>query len=241
MTQKNIFTAGHLNIFFGQAHEFPMAIRNHEEVFPHCNQVAKELGLEKLARTNQVHGIDGRVVDGARKIRAQDENFLVESDETKGDYLITTAPNVGLAIFTADCLPVVFYDPIKRVIANAHAGWRGSVTGICSVVIKRMREDFDCSPRDIQVWLGAAGKECCYEVTSEFPVRDAAFIKRREGKIYFDNIAFNLAKLHAAGITNNRIHLDYNDCTICDHRYHSYRRSADKTNYAAQATIVWLT
>jgi YfiH family protein len=78
------------------------------------------------------------------------------------------ASEVGpvLGAFAADCIPIVFADPVARVVGACHAGWRGTVGGVAANVIGRMRE-LGSKPEDIRVALGPSIGPCCFEVGPE--------------------------------------------------------------------------
>ena len=173
----------------------------------------------------QTHGIQGRVFTDYEDVeRYQPTSF-------DGDYLITPLKNVGLAVATADCLPVVLHDTRQQVIALIHAGWRGSVAGLAAHVVRHMQNDFGTQVADVQVAFGPGAGVCCYEVGEEFTPRT-----QRDGKYYFDNRLFNARALEQLGVAVPA----YEDvpCTICDTRFCSYRREGKVA--ARQLTIIAL-
>lgn len=240
-----------LKTFFGTAADFPYTFKRDTQPplsfkdprFPEqIQQLAQQLGLTNLYFNFQVHGIEGRVV-------GSDPHQRVDLKSHDGDYLITNTPEVGIGVFTADCLPIVFYAPHEQAVAVAHAGWKGSVAGIATVVVDRLKHEFNVNPASLQVWFGAAGKVCCYEVKDDFITKLKAampnsnsneLIVQRDGKQNFNNTLLNQRLLIAAGVQEKNIDLSHHDCTICNHAYHSYRRASDKEVYKAQATIAWL-
>lgn len=114
----------------------------------HGSRVAtvEDLSLESLSGGNVVPGVDG---------------------------LVTALPGVTLAVFAADCVPILFFDPVRRVIGTAHSGWQGTVQHIARVVVQTMKEGFKSNPGDIEVWMGPSIRQCCYEVDDRVsePVR----------------------------------------------------------------------
>lgn len=80
------------------------------------------------------------------------------------DALVTNEPNVTLVTYYADCTPVFFVDKVKKVIALAHAGWRGTVGKICKNVIEIMVNEYGSKPEDILCCIGPAISKCCYEI-----------------------------------------------------------------------------
>ena len=80
------------------------------------------------------------------------------------DGLVTSDPGVTLVTHYADCVPIYYIDPVKRVVALAHAGWKGTLLAIASGMIRVMQEQFSCDPADIEVAIGPSIGVCCFEV-----------------------------------------------------------------------------
>ena len=112
---------------------------------------------------------------------------------------------------TADCVPVFIYDPVKHVIALAHAGWKGTEQRIAFKTVKDMQKKFGCQPQDLKAVLGPSMCPCCYEVGPEFQEYFPKDITRRNGKLYVDVSAANRRQLTEAGIPDANIF----DCGIC--------------------------
>lgn len=83
------------------------------------------------------------------------------------DALITKSRNIAIAVLSADCVPILFYDRKKEVIAAAHAGWRGTVNGVVGNVIAEMVNAGGCLPKDIIVAIGPSIQQVNYEVGEE--------------------------------------------------------------------------
>lgn len=120
-----------------------------------------------------VHGAEVHVPDIARTWRGDwanrsyyDQKWTPEEIH-KGDALITDRHGVALALSFADCVPIVFYDPVKQVIGIAHGGWRGTARGVVLATVDTMRERFGSQPRDILAGIGPAIGPCCYEVSEQ--------------------------------------------------------------------------
>ncbi len=196
-------------------HEIPL--KEHHKF----TSLITNLNLDNIAFLNQTHSIDGVVV-----------NNDVPAFNKEGDYLITAKKNIGLGIMTADCLPIIFYDIKNHIAAAAHAGWRGTVAGIAVQTLKAMQQKFGTSFEDVQIFFGPSAKKCCYIV-------DAPFVKNikehtlqvinrtNNGEVTFDLPGLSAIQLQNAGF-KNQINSDYNFCTICDHRFFSYRRQAEQ-------------
>jgi purine-nucleoside/S-methyl-5'-thioadenosine phosphorylase / adenosine deaminase len=85
-------------------------------------------------------------------------------EELGGDALVTNSRGSLLAIQTADCIPILLVDTKHRVIANVHAGWRGTLSRIASKAVGKMRMEFGTRPQDLLAALGPGIGQCCYEV-----------------------------------------------------------------------------
>jgi polyphenol oxidase len=97
----------------------------------------------------------------------QHELIWTTKPRRKADALITRHCGVALAMSSADCVPLMFYDPVERVIAIVHAGWRGTARGIAAITIHAMGEQFGCNPKNIRAGIGPSIGPCCYEVSEE--------------------------------------------------------------------------
>lgn len=135
---------------------------------------------------------------------------------------------VLLGIETADCLPVLIVDPIRRQVAAAHAGWRGTVAGVTRSAARAML-DAGSNPADLLVALGPSIGPCCYEVGPEvetaFGPRGAPFfVKGAAERKHLDVAAANRAQLAELGIASSRID-SVSHCTKCrEDLFFSYRR-----------------
>lgn len=89
----------------------------------------------------------------------------------RGDASITSRPGFLLAVQTADCVPILLVDPVKRAVAAIHAGWRGTLARIAEKAIGQMQMRFGSKPPDLFAALGPAIGGCCYEVGAELVTR----------------------------------------------------------------------
>lgn len=224
-----------LSIFFGNALNCTVSPKDTQFGF-FCQHLCKQFAVRSLVVLSQVHGVVGKFV---REINDEIDLFKHE-----GDYLATNLRDIALGILTADCLPIVLYDPINRAVAGVHAGWKGSVAGIAASALESLVQNVGSKPSNIQVFFGPAAKVCCYEVQQDFCdlVKDnalacAALIKR-DGKTYFDKALFNKSLLVSLGVNPENINEQYNQCTMCVDGFHSHRRLG--TLSGRQLTCVWL-
>lgn len=128
---------------------------------PYENEtVFKALQLESMQRIQpqQVHKNHIAVI-------TQKQEEALSLPETDG--MITNLSEVLLTTVHADCLPVWFYDPVKKAIGLVHAGWRGTVAGIAPKAVKMMKKHYDCCPEDILCHIGPGISSCCFETGAE--------------------------------------------------------------------------
>lgn len=156
------------------------------------------------------------------------------------DGLITNEPNVALVCFSADCVPVLLYDPVKKAVAAVHSGWRGTAQAICLRAVEALTAHYGCDPADLRAAIGPAIGACCFETDADVPEAmraafgaDAApYITRRGEKFFVDNRGLCAMQLRRAGVQT----IDQNtDCTRCQpERFWSHRATGgDRGSLAA--------
>lgn len=167
---------------------------------------------------------------------------------TDVDGLITDEPDVVLCTQYADCVPLLFVDPVRRVVAASHAGWRGTLAGIARVTVERMASDYGCDPADILVGIAPSIGPCCFEV--DMPVAESFFAAERladdciwmtgNGKFNIDLWLFNRHVLVKAGVKEENI-TTTDVCTRChpealwSHRYTGKQRGSMAAMIALRA------
>jgi hypothetical protein len=131
-----------------------------ENIRENRRRLADELGIKSGAFIfpHQTHSANIKVVTTSNE---------KETDLSDTDGLITSTPNVFISVLTADCVPLIFYDPTKQVLGVVHSGWRGTVKGIAREMIKKLTTEFNCKPSDILVGIGPSIGPDTYEVGDE--------------------------------------------------------------------------
>ena len=109
-------------------------------------QVKELLSIGDIFVLRQEHGVQGVT------ITAQSSETL-RGAQLVGDFLITDVPQRGLLVYTADCLPLVIYDPVAHAVGLCHAGWRGSVSRVACVMLHEMMTAFGTDPRYVRAFL----------------------------------------------------------------------------------------
>jgi len=183
-------------------------------------------------------GIDYRRLVCCQQVHADNINYIKEEYCGRGalsredslpqtDGMLTDKPDVALAVFTADCLPVFLYDPRRPAIGLVHAGWRGTRLGIASKAVSMMRDRFDSRPLDLRAGFGPAIRKCCYEVGGEFGGFFDCGLSPSNNRYYLDLIGLNRKQLLEAGLRQENIS-DCGICSSCSNReFFSFRREGD--------------
>lgn len=157
--------------------------------------------------------------------------FQQESDIRDTDGLITNQRGIALIIFSADCVPLLFYDPIKQVVAASHAGWRGTVKQIGGKTVRLMKEKFGSDPKDIIAAIGPSIGKCCFEVDRDTAsLFDEKYcVSKPNSKFHVDLWSVNRDNLVSEGLEPINIYIS-DECTICNlDKYYSYRVHKEKT------------
>ncbi len=144
------------------------------------------------------------------------------------DGVLTKETNIPLLVMVADCIPIVFYDPVKHIVGVAHAGRNGTFQKIATQIVERMRDEFGSNPKDLLVAMGTSIHSCCYEVGEEIVSIVTAnfgdkYLEIRDGRYYLDLQTMNLDQLLEAGVLREHIEIS-SVCSCCDKNYFSYRR-----------------
>ena len=140
------------------------------------------------------------------------------------DALVTDEPGVTLVTYYADCTPLFFADTKRRVIALAHAGWRGTAGRIGAQVISCMREHYGTDPKDVLAAVGPAISKCCYEIDesccSHFKAMagldtEKFIFPKKDGKYMLDLLEANRQVIEGAGVPKENITRS-DVCTRCN-------------------------
>ena len=184
--------------------------------------------LSDLVLTRQIHSCIVRTVTRA------DCNGCFHRDYPECDGLVTNDPGVTLTIFTADCTPLLFHDPVTGAVGAAHAGWKGTAQDIAGKTVEAMVRSFGCDPENIRAAIGPNVGMCHFETDADVPEAMIAaygeeirpFIREKGAKYYLDLKAINAFALERAGVK----HIEISDaCTMCSpDRFWSHRISGER-------------
>lgn len=201
-----------------------------ENVEKNLHILGDELGFDtgKLVMTLQTHS------DIVRAVTERDHSGLCHRNYPECDALVTNTPGVALLVFTADCTPILFHDPVTGAVGAAHAGWRGTAKGIAARVVEAMAENYGAKPENIHAAIGPNIAQCHFETDADVPdAMRAAFgeeveryIEKRGEKYFLDLKAINALVLRRCGVK----HIECSDaCTVCQcDRFWSHRVTQGK-------------
>lgn len=152
------------------------------------------------------------------------------------DALLSDSPGIFLAEFFADCFPLYFFDPARRVVALAHAGWKGTIGRIAEKTLKEMNRNFSCRSEDIKVFIGPGIGPCCFEIQPDLAGRVAGefrhhpqVLRSEGGQTTWDLPLTNTVVLEGMGVKPENI----KNCALCTschpELFYSFRRDGGNT------------
>jgi len=182
--------------------------------------------LDQLVSTRQTHS------DIVLSVGKQQWGVaLVDGASPESDALVTNTPGTALVVYTADCTPILLWDPVTGAVGAAHAGWRGTAADIAGKTVRTMVSEFGCDPANIRAAIGPNIAQCCFETDADVPNamlealgEEAKACIRQSGQKYYVNLKeINARFLRRAGLTHIEISTD---CTACrPDRFWSHRRT----------------
>ena len=188
-----------------------------ENVLRNYEILGSALGFDihDLVLSRQVHS------DIVHVVREQDRGAGLFTEHLPDcDALITDVPGLALVVFTADCTPILFYDPVTGAVGGAHAGWRGTALAIAARTVEAMEKHYGSRPEDIRAAIGPNIGACHFETNEDVPqaMRRAfgpeveQWIRPAGEKFYLDLKQINAMVLRRAGVRHIEIS---EDCTMC--------------------------
>jgi len=213
---------------------------NKENVIQNINIVSKKLNCEKkpIVALNQNHGNKVVCFNNQKDVK----NKII------GDAIITTLKNVGISVLTADCVPILFYNPKKKIVGCVHAGWKGALNRIIENTVDKFLE-LNSNTRDLVAAIGPCINHHYYEVGHDFYKKfvdqnknnQQFFIVLNDKKYLFNIRNYINAKLIGLGI-NDIDHIEM-DTFSNKENFFSYRRSKknDDKDYGRCISVIIMT
>lgn len=209
---------------------------------------AMQISKDTILRPYQTHT---DVVKAVNEKWEQKKISIFPEEFNNVDGLITNLPNIAFSLGYADCIPLFFYDPTKKVIGNIHSGWKGTLKKIAKNAIEKMEREYMCKPKDIICCIGPSIRKCHFEVEDDvyemfykeflYTGRTNDIISKENtdnSKYYIDTVLINKIILQEAGLKEKNI-IDSGICTVCNSSVmHSYR--VDKDNAGRNTAIISL-
>lgn len=210
-----------------------------------CNSI--DCDYKNLVKTNQEHTDCVKIVN--KKIKGGEPDFnLKEYFSTDG--LITDKKNLILSTTNADCILLLFFDPVKKIIANTHSGWKGTLQRISVKTVKKMIEEYNCNPSDIICCICPSIRKCHFEVEKQVKdmfekefkelenLNDIIEEKVKDKKWNIDTVLINQMILEKIGLKKENI-IDSGICSVCNSNIiHSFR--VEKEGYGLNTALIGL-
>ncbi|MEN8116805.1 MAG: peptidoglycan editing factor PgeF [Bacteroidota bacterium] len=171
---------------------------------------------------------------------------IQNSEISETDALVTNKSEICLCVQTADCVPILLFDPVKRVISAIHAGWRGTVSKIVEGAVNKMISTYGCKAENILTAIGPSISPEIYEVGNEVinavkesvPEFEQTIQKNNRGKFYFNLWEANRQILMAAGVRSKNIEI-HGECSYKNsNKYFSARRDGIETGRMVSGIMI---
>ncbi len=209
------------------------------------NNICNELGVEysNIIKPVQRHTKNVEIIE-----ENENNNMPDFSSYENTDGLITNKKDIVLSTTNADCILMMFYDPIKNVIANIHSGWRGTLQRISVNTVEKMKKEFGCDAENIICCICPSIRKCHFEVDKDVyelfyeEFKDLEhideIIEKKEKKWHIDTVLINKILLKDQGLKEDNI-VDSNICSVCNKSIiHSYR--SEGKNFGLLTAIISL-
>ena len=222
--------SGSLNIGMAPGNGYSAAAANRK-------LITRKMGPAPLVFLNQVHGDTITVLK--KESHDLSNLFEIEKQAYQADAAITDMKGVFLVIQVADCQSVMLYDPYKKVIANIHSGWRGSVLDIIGKCVDKMVLEFSCRPENLLAGISPSLGPCCSEFIhykEELP--EHLWKYKQKDKDFFDFWAVSQDQIMEKGIKKENIR-NMEICTKCrTDLFYSFRGEKTRGRFACAISMI---
>ena len=244
------YTLGkNVNFRTAKANKEPLEKEIYKQNTQNYKDVCEKLGQNyiNIVKCNQEH--TKNVASVKEKVNKNEPDFNVEKYNST-DGLITNKKDIILATTNADCILMLFFDPRKKVIANVHSGWKGTLQEISIEAVKKMKEEYSCNAEDIMCFICPSIRKCHFEVDQE--VKDLFYNKfkklynieeiieenKEKNKWHIDTVLINRTILKQEGLKEENI-IDSGLCSVCNSDIiHSFR--VEKEGYGLETALIAL-
>ena len=206
-----------------------------------------DIKLNKMVKPNQAHTDKIQIVE--KHILENEPDFNLEVYD-KTDGLITNKKDIALATTNADCILLLFFDPVNKVIANVHSGWRGTIQRISVNTVQKMVNKFNCKPENIICCICPSIRKCHFEVENDVKEifekefkdlkieqnNDIMEKQKDKEKWNIDTVLINKILLKQEGLKQENI-IDSGICSVCNSDLiHSYR--VERQGYGLATALI---
>jgi len=198
------------------------------QVAANRRRIARCLGADRMVFARQRHGHRVWAVrDGDGRQGSFDRLPPI------ADAMVTHLAGYLLVIQVADCQPVFIFDPLRRVVANIHSGWRGSIENVIGHTIEVMKQKYACRPENMVAAVGPSLGPCCAEFRHYRKEIPQAFWRYKDQKNHFDFWTASRDQLVEAGLAPSNVTIT-DHCTRCrTDLFYSYRGEGETGRFAA--------
>lgn len=247
---NHAYTLGiNTNYRTAKANKEPLAKEEYEKALDDYKNITKAIGSSyiNVVKTNQEHTNCVKIAKD--KINKDEPDFNLE-EYMHTDGLITNKKDIMLSTTNADCILLLFFDPVKKVIANTHSGWKGTLQRISVTTVNKMITEFDCNPEDIICCICPSIRKCHFEVDKD--VKDMFYNEFKtlktineiieknpeKEKWNIDTVLINRIILKELGLKDENI-IDSGICSVCNSDLvHSFR--VEKEGYGLATALIEL-
>lgn len=222
--------------------EYKKAIKSYQLL---CDSI--DCNYINLVKTNQEHTDCVKIVD--EKVNKDEPDFNLRKYYNT-DGLITNQKDRILSTTNADCILLLFFDPIKKVVANIHSGWKGTLQRIAIKTVQKMVKEFGCNPKDIICCICPSIRKCHFEVEKDVKdmfekefkdldnLNEIIEEKVPSQKWNIDTVLINQIILEKQGLKKENI-IDSGICSVChSDLIHSYR--VERQGYGLNTALIGL-
>lgn len=240
-----------LNFRTAKINKEALSQKEYDKAIDSYRKICDSLGTDykNIVKTNQEHTDNIKIVKEKINKEFMDIN-LEEYQETDG--MITNKKSFMLSTTNADCILLLFFDPVTKTIANVHSGWKGTLQRISVKTVEKMQKEFNCKPENIICCICPSIRKCHFEVEKDvkemfekefqnLQISESSDImekQKEKEKWNIDTVLINKMILEQKGLKPKNI-IDSGICSVCNSNLiHSYR--VEKQGYGLNTALIAL-
>lgn len=236
-----------VNFRTSRANNIKISLNEYNYAIECYKKFCKEIGCDyiNIVKPNQNH--TKKVMGVFNKYNSNKPDFNLEQYNNV-DGLITNKKDIMLSTVNADCILLLFFDPVKGVIANVHSGWKGTLQRISVETVRKMKIDYECEPQNIICCICPSIRKCHFEVDSDVKelfynefkdlkqINEIVERTNNNSKWHIDTVLINKIILLEEGLKEENI-FDCGICSVCNKNLiHSFR--VEKQNYGLETALI---